>query len=111
METAWGLTYRLVQQGDIDLMTAVRLLTSGPAECFGLDLGTISPGARGDLVLVDPEATTHVNPDRSFSKSANTPFGGWELPSRVERTIFGGRTVYLWDGDQGVLYDRESAHH
>ena len=103
LETAWGLTYRLVKAGELDLMTAVRLLTSGPADCFGLNLGRLEAGAPGDVVLVDPDATTFVNADRSFSKSSNTPFGGWELPSRVERTIFGGRTVYLWDGDAGVL--------
>ena len=103
LETAWGLTYRLVQSGDLDLMTAVRLLTSGPADCFGLELGRIEPGAEADLVLIDLEATTHVRADRSFSKSSNTPFAGWDLPSRVERTFFGGKTVYLWDGEQGVL--------
>ncbi|MEE2827916.1 MAG: amidohydrolase family protein, partial [Myxococcota bacterium] len=103
LETAWGLTYRLVKDGSLDLMTAVRLLTSGPAECFGLDLGTLGAGRPADLVLVDPDATQRFDVRGSFSKGANTPFGGWELPGRVERTIFGGRTVYLWDGEQGIL--------
>jgi len=107
LETAWGLTYRLVQAGEIDLMTAVRLLTSGPADCFSLDLGRLAAGGVADLVLVDLEATTYVRADRSFSKSANTPFGGWELPSRIDRTVFGGRTVYLWDGERGVLRPEE----
>ncbi|MBJ93854.1 MAG: dihydroorotase [Rickettsiales bacterium] len=101
LETAWGLTYRLVQQGELDLMTAVRLLTSGPSQCFGLKTGTLGPGVAADLVVIDLDASTPVEVDEFHSRSRNSPFKGWELPSRIERTLFGGRTVYLWDGAEG----------
>jgi dihydroorotase len=101
LETAWGLTYRLVLQGEIDLVTAVRLLTSGPSSCFGLSMGTLAAGASADVTVIDLEATTTVDVGTFHSRSRNTPFKGWQLPSRIERTLFGGRTVYLWDGDAG----------
>ena len=101
LETAWGLTYRLVQQGEIDLNTAVRLLTSGPSSCFGLTTGTLAVGAAADITVIDLEATTSVDVGAFHSRSHNSPFKGWELPSRIERTLFGGRTVYLWDGEEG----------
>lgn len=101
LETAWGLTYRLVQQGEIDLTTAIRLLTSGPSSCFGLSTGTLAVGASADVTVIDLEATTVVDVSAFHSRSSNSPFKGWELPSRIERTLFGGRTVYLWDGEEG----------
>jgi len=101
LETAWGLTYRLVQQGEIDLTTAVRLLTSGPSSCFGLSTGTLAVGASADVTVIDLEATTAVDVSAFHSRSSNSPFKGWELPSRIARTLFGGRTVYLWDGEEG----------
>ncbi len=103
LETAWGLTYRLVQQGEIDLPTAVRLLTSGPSECFGLDTGTLAVGAWADITVIDLDSSTQVEPSRFHSRSKNSPFKGWEIPSRIERTLFQGRTVYLWDGEQGQV--------
>jgi dihydroorotase len=101
LETAWGLTQKLVVAGRLELIDAVRLLTSGPAALFGLDVGTLAVGASADVTIVDPNGVQPVDPSRLHGKSRNTPFGGWELPTRVERTIFGGRTVYLWDGDVG----------
>jgi len=105
LETSWGLTYRLVQEGRLELMEAVRALTSGPAEVFGLDVGTLAPGASADVAIIDPKGTQTVSPSELFGKSTNTPFGGWELPTRIERTLFGGRTVYLFDGERGHVGD------
>ena len=47
------------------------------------------------LVLPSNCNITTTATERAFrSKSRNTPFGGWTLKGRVERTILGGRTVY-----------------
>ena len=35
-----------------------------------------------------------VDPAAFLSKSRNTPFGGWELAGKVERTLVGGVTVF-----------------
>ncbi len=107
LETAWGLTYRLVQEGKLELADAVRALTSGPAEVFGLDAGTLAPGASADVTIVDPRGVQVVTDAELHGKSGNTPFRGWELPTRVERTLFGGRTVYWFDGERGHVGDPE----
>ena len=103
LETSWGLTQRLVRDGRLELKRAVELLTSAPAAVFGLDVGTLKPGAPGDLTVVDPDGFAEVDPGRMHSKGRNTPFGGWVLPTRVVRTVFGGRTSYLWDGERGLF--------
>ena len=103
LETSWGLTMKLVREGDLSEVQAVRALTWGPSEAFGLPYGTLAQGAPADVVIVDPAATHRVDPNSFESRGQNTPFRGWELPTRIERTIFGGRTVYLWDGTRGEV--------
>ena len=47
--------FLLASDGVADLPAAVRLVTAGAAEAVGLtDRGTLTPGARADLVLVEP---------------------------------------------------------
>jgi dihydroorotase len=106
METAWGLTMKLVREGHLTEVDAVRLLSSGPCEAFGLPFGSLSVGAAADVAIIDPTATQRVEPKQFESKSANSPFKGWDLPTRIERTIFGGRTVYLFDGTRGEVLSR-----
>ena len=103
LETSWGLTMRLVEAGHFDLMTAVRLLTTGPSQCWGLSTGTLRTGRPADLCVIDPAASQTVVAADLWSKSQNTPFKGWTLPTRVDRTIFEGRTVFVQDGERGRI--------
>ncbi|MCO4773073.1 MAG: dihydroorotase [Deltaproteobacteria bacterium] len=101
LETAWGLTMQRVHDGTLTLMQAVQLLTSGPSECFRLETGTLRAGRPADVTIIDPQGAQTVVPSTLWSRSHNTPFAGWQLPTRVERTIFAGRTVFVWDGERG----------
>jgi dihydroorotase len=94
LETALGLTMKLVRSGALSTKRAVELLTSGPARAFSLDAGTLRVGAAADVVLFHPDAHWTVRPEKMFSKSRNTPFGGWELQGRVIRTFVAGRQVF-----------------
>ena len=46
----------LVHTGRMTPLTVCERLTTGPARLFGIEGGTLSPGAPADLILVDPHA-------------------------------------------------------
>ncbi|MEQ1794285.1 MAG: dihydroorotase [Nitrospira sp.] len=94
LETALGLTLRLVDGGQLSRERAVACLTLQPARIVRLAKGTLQPGADADVTLVDPHAHRMVEPERFYSKGRNTPFGGWTLPGQVVRTLVAGRTVF-----------------
>lgn len=94
LETALPLTLALVEEGMLNLDTAVAKLTVQPAKAFGLAKGTLAVGADADVVLVDPQAQWEVDPTRFRSKSRNTPFAGWKVKGLVTMTVVGGRIVF-----------------
>lgn len=72
----------------------VERMSAAPAALLGLkDRGTLAPGARADLALVDPDAAwTPQAPYLSLSR--NTPFSGRRLKGRVVKTLSAGRVVH-----------------
>jgi dihydroorotase len=94
LETAWPLTFALVEEGIVDLETAVAKLTTQPAKAFGLAKGTLAVGADADVTIVDPQAQWEIDPARFRSKSRNTPFAGWKVKGLVTTTLVGGRVVF-----------------
>jgi dihydroorotase len=84
----------------IDLPRLIELYTINPARLLGLDTeargkrGTLSPGAAGDVTLIDPGLEWKVDKTQSFSRSRNNPFHGWELKGRATRTIVAGKTAW-----------------
>ena len=46
------------------------------------------------MTIIDPKVRWTVDPSKFRSKSANTPFAGWELTGRAEVVIVGGRVKY-----------------
>ena len=105
LETAFGLSMSLVHDGRIDLPTLIERLTAGPVRAWGLDrrpglqgLGTLSPGAVGDVTILDPDASWTVTPEDFASMGRNTPIAGRELRGRVLATVYGGRVVHTLEG-------------
>ncbi|GGF55458.1 dihydroorotase [Azorhizobium oxalatiphilum] len=94
LETLLTATLRLVHAGDVDLVNALRAVSTRPAELLGLDAGTLRPGAPADVIVFDPEMSWVLDPATLKSRSRNTPFDGARLEGRVLRTIVAGRTVY-----------------
>lgn len=94
LETALGLVLtHVVHPGHVSLMQVIKALTLNPATIYGLNAGRIAKGAAADLVIFDPNEKWTVT-DHFHSKASNSPFLGWELYGRVQRTICGGKTVY-----------------
>ncbi|MBV9278759.1 MAG: dihydroorotase [Chloroflexi bacterium] len=94
IETALPLLLDLVRAGRIDLPTLISRLTVAPARIFGLDAGTLRPGARADVCIFDPDAVWQVSPEALLSKGKNTPLLGAQLRGRVVHTFVEGRIVH-----------------
>lgn len=94
LETELGLTLRLVREGRLTLRQALAALTCRPADLLGLPGGRLAEGVPADLVLLDLEAEVRVEAAALRTRGRNSPFLGWTLPGRVEKTLVGGRVVY-----------------
>ncbi|MCC6386527.1 MAG: dihydroorotase [Dehalococcoidia bacterium] len=94
-ETAAGTLLTQVARGELDLGRVVAALTVGPARAWKLDarvagLGTLSPGAPGDIVILDPARRWTVDTATFATKGKNTPLQGSELLGGVRAVITGG---------------------
>jgi dihydroorotase len=96
LETALGLILtEFVARDTITPARMVELMSLGPAQLLGRsDLGTLSPGARGHVTLIDPQREWTVDPADFLSKSTNTPFAGRALRGKAVATIVNGRVVF-----------------
>ena len=95
LETAVPLALdRLVHGRVIGLMQLVRLMSTRPAEIFGLPGGSLREGAPADLTVLDLRALRKVDPSRFQSRSSNTPFAGMRLKGWPAATIVGGEIVW-----------------
>jgi dihydroorotase len=94
LETLLAVALRLHYNGDVGLMRLVEALSTSPAKRFGLDAGTLKPGAAADIAIVDLDAPWVVSEADIVSLSKNTSFEGARLQGRVMRTLVAGRTVF-----------------
>lgn len=96
LETAVGLAFDLVHQGQIDLERMVQMCSTNPARIFGLsERGSLKAKAHADITILDPQLEWVFDGNRSKSKSRNTPFHGRSMQGCAVATIVGGRLVYL----------------
>jgi dihydroorotase len=96
LETAVGLAFDLVHQGQIDLERMVQMCSTNPARIFGLsERGSLKSNAHADITILDPQFEWVFDVNRSKSKSRNTPFHGRSMQGCAVATIVGGRLVYL----------------
>ena len=89
LETELGLFIDLLvhKHKTIDIARLIAMVTVEPARLLKIDAGTLSPGAVGDVTLIDPELEWMVKADDFQSASRNSPFDGWKLKGRAVRTI------------------------
>jgi len=82
--------------GRLSLKRFLEATSSAAARRYGLDdrKGSLEPGKDADLILVDPDATTHFLPENMFSKSKITPFAGMRFAGRIVGTFVRGELVY-----------------
>lgn len=91
LETALGLTLKLVDEGILTLNEAIRKLSLNPASILKLNKGSLSVGADADITIIDQNTEWTVDSSQFRSKSRNTPFNGWKLKGKAVQTIVGGK--------------------
>jgi len=95
LETAVPLALdRLVHGRVIGLMQLVRLMSTRPAEIFGLPGGSLREGAPADVTVLDLRALRSVDPSTFQSRAHNTPFSGMRLKGWPVATIVAGEIVW-----------------
>lgn len=92
-ETLLPLALGLARDGGIALDRLFALLARNPAAVLGVAAGTLTPGAPGDLILIDPDAPWRISSDELAGKAGNTPFDGLPVQGRVRRMFKGGREI------------------
>lgn len=94
LETLLHLTLKLVEEGVLDLATALSKITNGPADIVGIYNGSLIAGHYADFCIYNPEEIWTLNRSEMISAGDNSPFHGWEFRGNVETTYFQGRPVY-----------------
>jgi dihydroorotase len=96
LETAIGLSMRLVDEGVLSIVELAKRIALKPAGIIGIPAGTLKPGADADLVIIDTKNEYKVNAAGFASKGKNTPFDGSTLRARPVITIWKGR-IHTWE--------------
>ncbi|WFU45132.1 dihydroorotase [Bradyrhizobium sp. CB82] len=94
LETMLSAGLRLVHNGEMELKTLIRAMSTRPAELLGLPGGTLRAGAPADVIVIDADTPWVLDPADLKSPCKNTPFDEARFSGRVVRTIVGGRTVF-----------------
>lgn len=81
-------TLKFAQEDGVEkVATAVRRLTSEPAEFFAVRAGRIAVGEPADLVVVDPEALRNWNPDATVQYVWRDLFEHHQLVNRPDGVV------------------------
>ncbi|AFQ45649.1 dihydroorotase [Desulfosporosinus meridiei] len=98
LETALSAVWNyLVLPGRLSPDRVIEAWSMAPAQRFGLNGGTLKPGAIADMVLFDPNFSEMIDSTNLVSKARNTPFLG---------KIMEGFPVMVWVEGKLVQRDR-----
>lgn len=102
------LTLQIAQRRSLTRVAeAVRKLTRDPAEFFGLDVGSLEPGAQADLVLIDPVALARYDTDMNRTLVYREVLQDKQLVNRSDGVVaavyIAGTPVWQRDCVQPVL--------
>ncbi|MCC2609550.1 dihydroorotase [Neorhizobium sp. Rsf11] len=94
LETMLAAALRLHHDGRVPLMRLIDAMSTRPAQIFGLDAGTLKPGAKADITLIDLDEPWIVAKDMLLSRSKNTPFEDARFSGRAVATYVAGKCVH-----------------
>ena len=94
LETAFPVLYTcLVQTGRVPLERLLDAMAWAPRRIFGLP-GALEEGAPADLAVIGLQTPFTLDSRDFVSMGRATPFDGWTVRGRVERTLYRGETVF-----------------
>jgi dihydroorotase len=95
LEVMLRLMLDLVNRGAIKLPDLVRMMCENPSKIFRVEnKGFIRPGADADLLTLDMEAESTIDPSEFYSKAKYSPFAGRKTIGNVEKVISRGKISY-----------------
>ena len=101
LELLLSLMLKWGQTSGLTLSQTLGVVTSRPSGVLGSALGSWSAscgrlvlGGVADVCVFNPEAAWTVEPAALRSQGRHTPFGGYEVPGRVQATVVGGQLAY-----------------
>ncbi|MCL6706644.1 dihydroorotase [Pseudomonas sp. R2.Fl] len=94
LETLLAAALRLHHAGQVPLLRLIDALSTRPAQIFKLDAGTLKPGARADIALIDLDEPWLVSEKSLLSRSKNTPFEDARFSGRAVATYVAGKPVH-----------------
>ena len=94
LETLLAAALRLHHDGSVPLMRLIDALSTRPAAIFGLDAGTLKPGAKADIAVIDLDEPWILSEVAIVSRSKNTPFENARFTGRVVQTYVAGKLVH-----------------
>ncbi|WP_027665392.1 dihydroorotase [Rhizobium leguminosarum] len=94
LETMLAAALRLHHGGQVNLMRLIDAMSTRPAQIFGLNAGTLKPGAAADIALIDLDEPWLVAKDMLLSRSKNTPFEDARFSGRAVATYVSGKLVH-----------------
>lgn len=94
LETLLAAALRLYHNESLPLIRLIEVLSTAPAKIFGLNAGTLKPGAPADLAIVDLDEPWIVREKDLHSRSKNSCFEGARFQGRVLQTMVAGKIVF-----------------
>ncbi|MCA1366226.1 dihydroorotase [Bradyrhizobium sp. BRP14] len=94
LETLAAAALRLYHSGEVPLMRLIDALSTRPASIFSLDAGTLKPGAKADITILDLDEPWVLYEKALVSRSKNTPFENARFTGRVVQTYVAGKLVH-----------------
>ena len=93
LETAVGLSLRLVVDNVLTIEDLIAKMSKNPARIIGAACGIVVNNP-ADITIIDMGQKYTVDAARFQSLSRNTPFDGWNLTGRAVLTMVGGKVVF-----------------
>ena len=94
LETLLPLTLSLVKNTELDLITAISLITKNPSDILGLNSGCLKLNSEADITIFDLDKPWKIKPENFHSKSKNSPFDSILVQGKNLITFVRGRLVY-----------------